>query len=118
MPEAIQVPTYKKVLQGILNRKRAVPPVKTVAVIESYPVKWKYPTKQEDTGTPIITCAIGGIEIKNALCDLGAGVSVMSFSMYTKLNLGVFSNNYNFTNDRQNYEATCRNDWRRFTQDW
>ena len=51
----------------------------------------KYPKKHEDPGTPIITCHIGGTEIRNALCDLGAGVSVMPLSLYEKLKLGDYS---------------------------
>ena len=88
MIKAMEVPTYKKFLRDILNRKRSVPPVKTVASIESYPSEGKLLEKQGDPGTPIITCYIGGTEIHNVLGDLGAGVSVMPFYWYKKLNLG------------------------------
>ena len=87
----MQVPTYKKFLRDILSRKRVVPPVETVALIESHLVGDKYPKKHEDPGTPTITCYIGGAEVRNALCDLGAGVSVMPFSLYKRLKLGDYS---------------------------
>ena len=43
MLKVMQVPTYKKFLRDILCRKRAVPPVETVALIESYPMGDQYP---------------------------------------------------------------------------
>ena len=60
MLKAIEVPTYKKFLRDILGIRRAIPPVETVALIESYPMGDKYPKKHEDPGTPVITFHIGG----------------------------------------------------------
>jgi hypothetical protein len=39
----------------------------------------KLPAKLGDPGIPIITCAIEKTRIHNALCDLGADVSVMTY---------------------------------------
>jgi hypothetical protein len=47
----------------------------------------RLPAKLKDIGIPTITCGIGKAIINNALCDLEAGVSVMPFSLYKKLNL-------------------------------
>ena len=111
MLKAIEVPTYKKFLRDILSRRRAIPPVETVALIESYPVGDKYRKKHEDPGTPVITCHIGGTEIQNALCDLGAGVSVMPLSLYEKLKLGDYSpTSITLQMVDKNQKATCRND--------
>ena len=38
-----------------------------------------------DPGNFSILVTIGGISISNALCDLGAGVSLMAYSLYKKL---------------------------------
>ena len=45
------------------------------------------PEKRGDPGIPTIPCHIKETYVKYALCDLGAGVSVMPFSLYKKLNL-------------------------------
>lgn len=47
--------------------------------------------KLDDPGIPTITYAIGKTSIHNALCDLGAGVSVMPYDLYKKLGLGEYS---------------------------
>ncbi|CAM8990507.1 unnamed protein product [Rhodiola kirilowii] len=46
------------------------------------------PPKLQDSGSFSIPCDIGGITIRRALCDLGASVSIMPYSLFTKLNLG------------------------------
>ena len=38
-------------------------------------------------GIPTIPCSIKNNYVKTALCDLGAGVSVMPFSLYKRLEL-------------------------------
>ncbi|CAM8983491.1 unnamed protein product [Rhodiola kirilowii] len=46
------------------------------------------PPKLKDSGSFSIPFDIGGITIRRALCDLGASVSIMPYSLYAKLNLG------------------------------
>ncbi|CAM8954167.1 unnamed protein product [Rhodiola kirilowii] len=46
------------------------------------------PPKLKDSGSFSIPCDIGGLTIRRALCDLGASVSIMPYSLYSKLNLG------------------------------
>ena len=41
-----------------------------------------------DPGSFSIPCAIHRMKFDNALCDLGASVSVMPLSIYEKLSLG------------------------------
>ena len=86
LADAIQVPTYKKFIRDILNKKKKI--TETVAVLTSYPPQERLPAKLGDPGIPTISCAIGTTNISNALCDLGAGVSVMPLSLYKKLDLG------------------------------
>ena len=42
--------------------------------------------KKKDPSCPTITCSIGAQHFSNALCDLGASVSVMPKVVYDKLN--------------------------------
>ena len=48
-------------------------------------------TKSRDPGIPTISCSIGKTDIHNALCDLGARVSVIPYSLYKRLGLGEYS---------------------------
>jgi hypothetical protein len=45
----------------------------------------KLPEKKKDPGCPTIDCSIGNQYFNNALCDLGASVSVMPAAVYHKL---------------------------------
>ena len=45
----------------------------------------KIPEKLRDPGIPTIPCSIKNNYVRTALCDLGAGVSVMPFSLYKRL---------------------------------
>ncbi|XP_021756625.1 uncharacterized protein LOC110721744 [Chenopodium quinoa] len=46
------------------------------------------PPKLNDPGNFSIPCAINKVKIDNALCDLGASVSLMPYLVYQRLNLG------------------------------
>lgn len=48
----------------------------------------EYLKKLGDPGIPTIPCFIKTNYVKTTLCDLGAGVSVMHFSLYKRLDLG------------------------------
>jgi hypothetical protein len=56
-------------------------------MLADYSFKGKLPEKRGDPGIPTIPCSIKNNYVKYALCDLGAGVSVMPFSLYKKLDL-------------------------------
>ena len=47
----------------------------------------KVPKKLGDPGIPTILCSIKNNYVRTALCDLGAGVSVLSFPLYKLLYL-------------------------------
>jgi hypothetical protein len=40
--------------------------------------------KQKDPGCPTISCSVGSFNFENALCDLGASVSVMPRDVFEK----------------------------------
>ncbi|KAK9683896.1 hypothetical protein RND81_10G173100 [Saponaria officinalis] len=86
----LQVPSYAKFMKDILTRKRSLTKVETVdfagecsALLQSQP-----PPKLKDPGSFSIPCTIGTHTISNALCDLGASVSVLPYSICQKLGLG------------------------------
>ncbi|GJY51037.1 DNA-directed DNA polymerase [Tanacetum coccineum] len=48
----------------------------------------KLPSKEKEPGSFTIPCDIGQLHIDNALADLGASISLMSYTVYKKLGLG------------------------------
>jgi hypothetical protein len=87
--DAIHVPTYARYIRDILNKKRPLPTTEVIKLIEecSAAILNKSPEKNKDPGCPTIDCSIGDQYFNNALCDLGASVSVMPAVVYHKLNL-------------------------------
>ncbi|CAM8969039.1 unnamed protein product [Rhodiola kirilowii] len=85
-----QIPTYAKFMKEIMTGKRKMDGTETVALSEecSTAMHVPMPPKLKDSGSFSIPCDIGGITIRRALCDLGASVSIMPYSLYVKLNLG------------------------------
>ena len=47
----------------------------------------KLPSKLKDSRSFTISCTIGNINFENVLCDLGASINLMSFSILQKLGL-------------------------------
>ncbi|XP_074304270.1 uncharacterized protein LOC141638985 [Silene latifolia] len=84
------VPSYAKFMKDILTRKRSFNEVETIAFTEecSALLQSKSPPKLKDPGSFSIPCTIGTHVIDKALCDLGASVSVMPYSVCEKLNMG------------------------------
>ncbi|XP_021849286.2 uncharacterized protein [Spinacia oleracea] len=82
-----QMPTYSRFLQEILSGKRDCDVKETVNLIEicSAIILNQMPPKLKDPGNFSIPCAIKTLEIGNALCDLGASISLMPYSVFTKL---------------------------------
>jgi hypothetical protein len=72
--ETMQVPTYAKYLKDIINNKRPLPTMDMVKLTEEFSAAI---LKKKDPGCPTINCSIGSEHFDNALCDLGAGISVM-----------------------------------------
>ncbi|CAM8905466.1 unnamed protein product [Rhodiola kirilowii] len=85
-----QIPTNAKFMKEILTGKRKMDGTETVALSEecSAAMHVPMPPKLKDSGSFSIPCDIGGLTIRRALCDLGASVSIMPYSLYAKLNLG------------------------------
>ncbi|XP_074283309.1 uncharacterized protein LOC141607860 [Silene latifolia] len=87
-----QVPTYLKFMREVLMRKRTIDDVETVALTEgcSAHLQNRTPPKLADPGSFSIPCHIGLQLIDNALCDLGASVSVLLLSLAKRLGFTKF----------------------------
>ncbi|XP_074315340.1 uncharacterized protein LOC141651531 [Silene latifolia] len=85
-----QVPSYAKFMKDILTRKRSFNEVETIAFTEecSALLQSKSPPKLKDPGSFSIPFTICTHVIDKALCDLGAIVSVMPYSVCEKVNMG------------------------------
>ncbi|XP_074265601.1 uncharacterized protein LOC141588042 [Silene latifolia] len=86
-----QIPSYTKCMKDILTKKMTFDKVETIAFTAevSALLQNKSPPKLKDPGSFSIPCTIGNYQIDKALCDLGASVSVIPYSIYVKLNMGV-----------------------------
>ena len=89
----MQVPTYAKYLKDILNNKKPLPSTEIVHLTEecSAAILNQPPKKKKDPGNPTISCSIGTQHFDQALCDLGASVSVMPKVVFDKLTHAVLS---------------------------
>ncbi|XP_031104906.1 uncharacterized protein LOC116009868 [Ipomoea triloba] len=80
-----QIPLYKKFLKNILGNKKKSEKSAVVDLSEgalTYAVlQHKLPPKLKDPGSFAIPCIIGGFVVGGALCDLGASVSLMPYSL-------------------------------------
>src|SRR4051812_321945 len=85
LTDAIKLPPYYKYMNDIVTNKRKVPNEEISTILANYSFSGKIPEKLGDPGIPTIPCSIKNNYVKTALCDLGAGVSVMNFSLYKKI---------------------------------
>src|SRR3954470_3023758 len=85
LTDVIKLPPYSRYMKDIVTNKRKVPNEATSTMLANYSFSGKIPEKLGDPGIPTIPCSIKNNYVKTALCDLGAGVSVMPFSLYKRL---------------------------------
>ena len=85
-----QLPGYVKFMKDVLSKKRKLGDYKIVAMSEecSAIFQKKLSPKLKDPGSVTIPCAIGNAVFERALCDLGASINVMPWSLFKKLKLG------------------------------
>ncbi|XP_060673095.1 uncharacterized protein LOC132803722 [Ziziphus jujuba] len=84
-----QMPSYVKFLKEILSNKRRWENYELVALSEesSARLHHRIPPKLKDPGSFDIPCNIGHYNFM-ALCDLGASINLMPYSIYRKLGVG------------------------------
>ena len=85
LTDAIKLPPYSRYMKDIVTNKRTVPNEEISTILANYSFSGKIPKKLGDPGIPTIPCSIKNNYVRTALCDLGAGVSVMPFSLYKRL---------------------------------
>ncbi|XP_075500027.1 uncharacterized protein LOC142538599 [Primulina tabacum] len=85
-----QMPNYAKFIKDVMSKKRKLQEFETVKLTEecSAILQKKLPQKLNDPGSFTIPCFIGGSHCSKALCDLGANINLMPFSIFRKLELG------------------------------
>src|SRR3954454_836693 len=87
LTDANKLPPYSKYMKDIVSNKRKIPSEEISTMLANYSFNGKVPKKLGDRGVPTIPCSIKNNYVKTCLCDLGAGVSVMPFSLYKRLDL-------------------------------
>ncbi|XP_070048916.1 uncharacterized protein [Nicotiana tomentosiformis] len=87
----LQMSSYAKFLKEILSRKRKLEDVYVVMLTEkcSAILQNKLPQKLGDPSSFTIPCTLGGIYFEKALCDSGASINLMPFSLGDLKDLGV-----------------------------
>ena len=81
---------YVKFMKDVLSKKRKLGDYETVTLSEecSAILQKKLPPKLKDPGRFTISCAIGNTVFERALCDLGASINLIPWSIFKKLKLG------------------------------
>ncbi|PIN24199.1 DNA-directed DNA polymerase [Handroanthus impetiginosus] len=81
---------YVKFMKDILSKKRCLGDYETVALTKEYSaiIQNKLSPKLKDPGNFTIPCTIGTHFLGRALCDLGASINLMPYSIYRTLGLG------------------------------
>ena len=86
LTDILKMPPYAKYMKDIITNKK-IPEAEISTMLANYTFKDGVPKKLGDPGIPTIPCSIKRNYVKTALCDLRAGVSVMHFSLYKRLDL-------------------------------
>jgi hypothetical protein len=88
MLDAMPVQTYTRYLKDILNQKRPIPEMDRLVLAErcSATILDGLLDMMADLGVPTVSCLIGTQKFDQALCDLGASVSIMPKVIYDQLN--------------------------------
>ena len=87
LTDILKISPYVKYMKDIVKNKGKIPEAEISMMLANYTFKGGIPKKLGDLRVPTIPCSIKGNYVKTALCDLGAGVSVMPFSLYHRLDL-------------------------------
>ncbi|KAI4997642.1 hypothetical protein ZWY2020_052984 [Hordeum vulgare] len=87
LTDMLKMSPYAKYMKDIVSNKRRIPEVENFTMLANNTFKGGTPKKLGDAGVPTIPCSIKINYVRTALCDLGAGVSVMPLSLYRSLEL-------------------------------
>src|SRR5512141_503417 len=87
LTDVLKINPYAKYMKHIITNKRKIMEAEISTMLANYTFKGGIPKKLGDPGVPTIPCSIKRNYVKTALCDLGAGLSVMPLSLYRKIDL-------------------------------
>lgn len=87
LTDILKMPPYAKYVKDIITNKRKIPETEIATMLANFYFDGGVPKKLGDPGIPTIPCSIKRNYVKIALCDIGAGISVMPFSLYKRLEL-------------------------------
>eukprot|EP00257_Ricinus_communis_P014944 XP_015572743.1 uncharacterized protein LOC107260985 [Ricinus communis] len=89
-PKIMYPARLKQFLKEILGNKRKFEDSTCVTLNKEYSAIFhnKLPEKRHDPKSFTIPCVKGNLSINDALADLGAGINVMSYSLFVKSRLG------------------------------
>ncbi|RYR29952.1 hypothetical protein Ahy_B01g054647 [Arachis hypogaea] len=84
-----QMPAYIKYMKELLPRKSSLKGGQTIVMNKecSALIQPQLPTKRKDPGSFHVPCAIGETMFDRALCDLGASIHLMPFSLVKRLKI-------------------------------
>ncbi|XP_074300794.1 uncharacterized protein LOC141632114 [Silene latifolia] len=84
-----ETPHYTNFLAEVTSKKESIDDHELVVSKEecSSVVSSKVPIKLDDPGNFSITCTVGNQKVDNALCDLGASVSIIPLVIMKRLEL-------------------------------
>ena len=86
--DVLHVHSCAKYIKDIINNKRPLPSTEVVKLAEECSTAiLDFLEKKKDPGCPTISCSIRIQYFDQALCDLGASISIMPKAIFDKLNL-------------------------------
>ncbi|KAI5014236.1 hypothetical protein ZWY2020_055626 [Hordeum vulgare] len=85
--DMLKMSPYAKYMKDIVTNKWKIPDLEISTMLANCTFKGGTPKKLGDPGVLTIPCSIKGNYVRTALCDLGAGVSVMPLSLYHRLEM-------------------------------
>ena len=84
-----QMPNYVKFMTEIISNKKKLEAYGTINLIENCrSSSGSSQRNSKDLGSFTIPCIIGKHTFNKALCDLGANINLIPFSVAKRLNLG------------------------------
>ncbi|XP_073133551.1 uncharacterized protein [Henckelia pumila] len=86
-----QMPNYARFLKNLLKNKKKLNDLAQVTINEecSAVIQNRLPQKFQDPGSFSIPCNICQFSIDNSLCDVGASIYLIPYSLARKLGMGV-----------------------------
>ncbi|XP_038880357.1 uncharacterized protein LOC120072003 [Benincasa hispida] len=83
------MPSYVKFLKDVLTKKRKINELEAITLMQEWNalINRNILEKQKHPGCFTVPCSIGGINVENVLCDLGASINLMPLSILKKLGI-------------------------------